>query len=366
MAKSRKKPASTISYRDALLMVSPGTPIREAIFAILQSGNGALLCIGDTKVLADLSEGGVELNATYTPQLLYELCKMDGAIILNEDGQKIVYANRFLKPDDTIPTDETGTRHRAAERLAKQANCLVIAVSERRGSVTLYVNDRKHVLDNIATLLNKATQAVQTLEKYINALTTAASDLSAREFEDMVTIFDVCKAVQRIEMVRRIAHEIEPYILELGTEGRLIKMQLQELIIPLEDAELVIKDYFRGKPGVTYATVRERIGEISADDLLNLDNISQAMGYGASMKAVDMYLTPRGYRMLTLTRRLTPQIIENLVARFNSFQQIMRAPKEELCEVEGVGEVLAERIRLSLNSLRNQLAFDRGRRSHEP
>jgi len=361
MARPKKK-TGKVSYRDALTMVSPGTPLREGLFAILQSDNGALICIGNPKRLAELSEGGIELRADCTPQLLYELSKMDGAIILNEDASGILYANRFLTPDDRIATDETGTRHRAAERLAKQANCVVIAVSERRGSVTLYVSDTKHVLDSIPTLLNKATQAVQTLEKYILALGAATTDLSAREFEDMVTIFDVCKVIQRYEMAVRIAKEVEPYIVELGTEGRLIEMQLKELIIPLDDAELVIKDYWRSKAGATHENVQERISEISQQDLLNLGSISQALGYGMNLKTIDTYLSPRGHRLLRLTRRLTPQVIENLVEKFGSLQQIMRAPKEELCEVEGVGEVLAERVRGSLNSLRNQLAFDRVRR----
>ncbi len=357
-----KRKSGRIAYRDALLMVSPGTDIREAIFAILQSRNGALICIGDPKALADISEGGVELNAQATPQLMYELCKMDGAIILNEDATRILYANRFLKPDVSIATDETGTRHRAAERVAKKAKCMVVAVSERRASVTLYVHDVKHVLDSIPTLLNKATQAIQTLEKYLAALKQATTELSAREFEDMVTIFDVCSTVQRYEMVVRIANEIEPYILELGTEGRLIAMQLAELVIPLVDAELVIKDYYRAREGVPFEVIKERISEISQQEILILSNISQAMGYGGNLKNIDTYLSPRGFRLLKETRRLTPQIIENLVARFGSLQQIMRSSKEELVEVEGVGEVLAERIKLSLNSLRNQLAFDRGRR----
>ncbi len=361
MAKAKSKTGQEL-YKEALLMVSPGTPLRDALFAILQSRNGALICIGDPKKLGDLSEGGIELDAPTKPQLVYELSKMDGAIILNDDASRILYANRFIKPDVSIPTDETGTRHRAAERLAKQAKCLVVAVSERRASVTLYMHDRKHVLDTIPTLLNKAMQAIQTLEKYMRALRQAALDLSTREFEDMVTIFDVCSTVQRYELVVRIAAEIEPYILELGTEGRLIEMQLKELTLPLDEAELVIKDYYRAKQGVTYEDVLTRISEISQQDLLNLSAISQALGYGSNLRNTDTYLSPRGYRLLTQTRRLTPQIIENLVARFGSLQQIMRAPKEELCEVEGVGEVLAERVRLSLNSLRNQLAFDRNRK----
>jgi diadenylate cyclase len=160
-------------------------------------------------------------------------------------------------------------------------------------------------------------------------------------------------------MVQRIAREIEPYLLELGTEGRLISLQLEELVIPVEEAELVTKDYYREKTGVTYEQVRDRVAELTQEDLLNLGGISQALGYGPNPRVIDTYLTPRGYRMLMSTHRLQPQIIDSLVQRFGSLQQIIRAPKEDLVAVEGVGEVLAERVRVSLNLLRNQLALDR-------
>jgi len=359
MKRVRKRKSAQDAFREALHMISPGTRIREAISAILQSGTGALIGIGDPKRLSELSEGGVKVDAPCTPQLLYELAKMDGALILNKDGTRIVYANRFLKPDTSIPSDETGTRHRAAERMARQAQCIVVAVSEQRSGVTLYVHDVKHVMDNIPTLLNKATQTIQTLEKYMSVLGQTLQELSIREFQDMVTIFDVCKAVQRTEMVVRIAREIEPYLLELGTEGRLISLQLQELLGPVEEAELIIKDYYRQKGGATYEQVRDKIAALPQSDLLNLGGISQALGYGPNPRTIDTYLTPRGYRILTTTHRLTPQIIEHLVERFGSLQQIVRAPKEDLVEVEGVGEVLAERIRVSVNLLRSQLALDR-------
>jgi diadenylate cyclase len=340
-------------------MISPGTPLREALSAILQSRNGALICMGDPKRLSDLSEGGVKVDTPCTPQILYELSKLDGALILNKDASRIIYANRILKPDTTIPSNETGTRHRAAERIARQARCAVIALSERRGSVTLYVHDIKHVMDTIPTLLNKAAQAIQTLEKYINVLNQTMHELSVREFQDMVTIFDVCRAVQRCEMVVRIAKEIEPYLVELGIEGRLIALQLQELIIPVEEAELVIKDYYREKPGLTFEQVRQKISDLSQTDLLNLGSISQGLGYGPTPRTVDSYLLPRGFRILSTTHRLPPQIIENLIKRFGTLQQIIRAPKEELDAVDGVGEVLAERVRVSLNLLRSQLALDK-------
>jgi diadenylate cyclase len=354
----RKKDEARDAFREAILMIAPGTPHRDAISAIIQAGTGALLCFGDPKVLAELSEGGVQLDEPMTPQLLYELSKMDGAIILNEDGSRILFANRFLKPDPRIPSQETGTRHRAAQRIAEQAKCVVIAVSQRRSSVTLYVHDRRHVLDSIPTLMNKAIQALQTLEKYMTVLRQALQELTVRELQGMVTIFDVCRAVQRMEMVYRIADEIEPYLLELGTEGRLLELQMKELLQPLDEAGLVIQDYYKEKPGVTLETVRKKIRELSQQDLLDLNNICQALGYGPNMRNVDAYLSPRGFRVLTSTHRLPGQIIENLVQKFGTLQAIVHAPKEELCTVDGVGEILAERVRVSLALLHNQLGLE--------
>lgn len=354
----KKKVGGEEALREALAMIAPGTLFREAISACIQAGTGALLCIGDPKLLSDLSEGGVALDAPVTPQLIYELSKMDGALIFNRDGSRILFANRFLKPDANIPSEETGTRHRTAQRLADQAKCIVIAVSQRRSTVTLYVHDVRHLLESIGAVVNKAIQAIQTLEKYLSVLRQAMQELTTREFQDVVTIFDVCKAVQRNEMVVRIAKEIEPYIVELGTEGRLIELQLKELIMPVEEAQLVVRDYYRAKPGLSHEDVQARIAEITQQELLHLGSISQALGYGPNPRAIDTYLSPRGYRVLTATHRLPNQVVEALVERFGTLQKVIRAPKDELCTVDGVGEVLAERVRVSLNLLRQQLALD--------
>ncbi len=359
MEPTRKRKTNEDVYREALLLISPGTRIREAISSILQSRTGALLCFGDPQRLGELSEGGVKLEAPCTPQLLYELSKMDGAIILTKDASQIVYANRFLKPDTSIASNETGTRHRAAERIARQGKCMAVAVSERRASVTLYIHNMKHVMDSIPTLLNKAWQVIQTLEKYIMVLKETLQELTIREFQDMVTIFDVCGAVQRYEMVLRIAREVDPYILELGTEGRLIALQVRELMLPVEQAELVVKDYYRERTGAACDQMRAKIAEMTQSELLNMGAISQSLGYGSNPRSIDTYLSPRGYRVLTTTHRLPAQIIDNLVDRFGSLKEILRAPKDELDAVEGVGAVLAERVRVSLDLLRSQLALDR-------
>jgi len=358
MGEKRRKSEEDI-YRHAIQMISPGTQIREAISLILQSRTGALLCFGPPKRMSDLSEGGVQVDAPCYPQLLYELAKMDGAILLNHDGTRILFANRFLRPRSSIPTSETGTRHISAERMARQARCIVVAVSERRNSVTLYVGERKHVMDTLPTLLNRAAQVLQTIERFIDALNESLEDLSMREFQDMVTIFDVCRTIQRWERVRRGAAEMEPYLLELGTEGRLVEMQLRELMLSASAAELVVRDFYRDIGKGSYVQIVERLAALDENDMLKLGNISQILGYGPNPRTVDTYLSSRGYRILTQTNRLVPQIIDNLVARFATLQQILRAPKEDLVRVEGVGEVLADRIRSGLNLLQNQLALER-------
>lgn len=352
----RKVMTENEAFRTALQMIAPGTQIREAISAILQSRMGGLLCFGNPARLSRLSEGGVKLDAEMTPQLLYELSKMDGAIILNAEGTRILYANRFLKPSPNLPSIETGTRHRAAQRFAAQAKCVVLALSQRRASVTLYCHSKRYTLDSVQTLVNKGAQTLQTLEKYVDTLRKTMNELTVRELGDVVTIFDVCRVLQRAEMVNRIQKEIEPILLELGTEGRLLQLQLQETVQPLKEAALVIRDYYKERPGVTAETVAERISALNAEELMNLGSISQILGYGPNLRSVDSYMTPRGYHILHAINRLSSPIIDNLVRQFGSLKAIMAASKEQLVEVEGVGEVLAERIRSGLNLLTNQLS----------
>ena len=342
----------------SLRKVAPGTPLREGLSYILQGGTGGLVVVSSSPKVRALSEGGVKINCEFEPTLIYELAKMDGAIFVDKDVSRIISANTFLVPDDTIPSAETGTRHRAAQRLAKQTGEMVIAISQRRSTLTLYVGDTKHVMDNIATLLNKASQALQTLEKYKATLDRVLVELSVRELEDLVTIYDVVRAVQRTEMVLRIVKEIEYYIVELGVQGRLLEMQLREFEDSINEGLMVIRDYFRDKEIRNEKEVLKRLNKFSTMEILNLGNISNALGYGLNISAVDDYLAPRGYRILTKTHRLPRPVIENLVNTFNNLRAIIQAPHDRLIAVEGMGDVRAEKLKEGLKLLRNQLIFD--------
>ncbi len=345
-------------FLEAIRKLAPGTALREGLSYIIQGGTGGLIVVSSSSKSRSLAEGGVKINTPFQPTLLYELAKMDGAIFVDKDVTRIVSANTFLAPDETIPSEETGTRHRAAQRFAEQTGEIVVAISQRRSSVTLYVGEIKHVMDTIATLLNKAGQALQTLEKYKATLDRLLVELSVRELEDLVTIFDVARTVQHTEMVLRIVKEIEYYIVELGSEGRLLEMQLRELEDSINEGIMVIRDYYRDKEIRSEKEVLSRLSKFSPMEILNLGNISNALGFGLNISAVDDYLVPRGYRILTKTHRLPRPVIENLVNTFNNLRAIIQAPREKLIAVEGMGGVRAEKLKEGLKLLRNQLIFD--------
>ncbi|MFI5359493.1 MAG: DNA integrity scanning diadenylate cyclase DisA [Halanaerobiales bacterium] len=348
---------------EILKMIAPGTVLREGLENVLRAKTGGLIVVGDSEEVLAIVDGGFNLNADLTPTRLYELAKMDGAMVLNSTADRILCANAQLIPDPTIPSEETGTRHRTAERVAKQTGSLVIAISQRRDIISLYLGNQKHVLEDIRVILSKANQALQTLERYRNVLDQALTNLSSLEFEDLVTISDVATVIQRAEMVLKIEREVRRYIIELGTEGRLINMQLQELIGDIKDEIiLLIRDYMASSSEENEKDPENLLYDLtnwSSDEMLSLNTISKALGHGGSMNALDSTVTPRGYRILRKIPRLPMPVIENLVNHFSNLQNIINASPDELDDVEGIGEVRAQAIKDGLRRLRDQVLLDR-------
>ncbi len=341
-----------------LKMVAPGTTLYEGLENILRARTGALIVVSDVEAVMKLVDGGFRINSELQPSTLYELAKMDGAIVLSSDARKILVANAHLTPDYLIPTTETGTRHRTGERMAIQTGELVIAISQRRNVITLYKGSQRYVIRDIGTILAKANQALQTLQKYKSVLEQSLSNLSALEFENLVTLSDVCTVVQRAEMVGRIADEIQRYIVELGTEGRLVSMQLDELMIDVQDeGHLVVRDYLKNETMGTESFFKE-LSSWDDDDLLELNSISRILGY-PNGTSLDLSLTTRGFRILGRIPRLPFPVIENLVKTFGILPKILEASTEELDEVEGIGEVRARTIKDGLRRLREQILLDR-------
>src|SRR3954469_1305907 len=298
----------------ALEMVAPGTAVREGIEHILHAHTGALICIGDSDELSFLYSGGVKLEIDYTPAMLYQLAKMDGAISLSENATKIQWANVQLMPDPTISSLETGTRHRTAERVSKQTSALVIAISADRSIVSLYLDGAKYILEDIPIVLAKANQALATLDKYRSRLDQVSMRLTALEFEGGATLHDVLTVLQRSELVTRMAVEIERYIVELGTEGRLIEMQLEEMLTGVAaDRSALVYDYMVDSSEPSFLGVMEALPRLPNQDLLDFGRLSELMGYDRKLNTLDFPVTPRGYRTLGRIPRLPQSIVDNVV-----------------------------------------------------
>ncbi len=343
----------------ALKMVASGTPLRDGIESILRGKMGALIMIGDSPQVMAIVEGGFKIDCEFTPAYLYELAKMDGAIVLSHDTRRILYANTQLVPNPLIPSWETGIRHRTAERTARQTGELVISISKRRGLITLYQGYSKYVLQDIGLLLVKANQALQTLEKYRMVLDKDLVSLSALEFENMVTVFEVTRVIQRSELVMRIVKEIEGYINELGVEGRLVSMQMHELVVNVEAEILwIIQDYAVRPAEKTPRQIREHLDRWSPEELTDLVAIGRCLGYGATTGTLDLPVSARGYRILQKVPRLPTLIIENLVEHFGDLSTILRASMDDLDEVEGIGEVRARAIKNGLKRLQEQVILE--------
>lgn len=346
---------------EALKMLAPGTSLREGLENILRAKTGGLIVIGDDKEISNIVDGGFYINIDFSTSYLYELAKMDGAIILSSDAKKILYANAQLIPDPSIPSSETGIRHRTAERVARQTGWTVISISQRRNVITIYKGYSKHVIQDTNKVLTKANQAIQTLERYKQVLDQAMISLSALEFEDLVTLHDVATVLQRTEMVMRVVEEIDKFINELGTEGRLVNMQLEELLENVEaDGKNVIRDYMVAQDTSAYEEINQKIKSLTSEELLDLHNIGRLLGYSGSLdNLLDMPVSPKGYRILNKIPRLPGAVVQNLIKRFKGFQNILKASIDELDDVEGIGEVRARAIKEGLRRIQEQVLMDR-------
>jgi diadenylate cyclase len=344
----------------ALEMVAPGTAVREGIDDIVHARTGGLIVLGDPDEIAFLFSGGIKLDIDYAPALLYQLAKMDGAIALNQNATKIAWANVQLMPDPTILSSETGTRHRTAERVSKQTDALVIAISQRRDVVSLYVDGQKYILEEIPAVLAKANQALATLDKYRSRLDQVSTRLTALEFEGGVTLHDVLTVLQRAELVARMAVEIERYIVELGTEGRLIEMQLEETTVGVAaDKAALLHDYLAVPRDDAFAVALDGIARLTHQDLLDFGRLAELLGYDRKVNTLDYPVSPRGYRILGRIPRLPKLVVQNIVREFRGLDEILAATDPELESVEGVGEIRAKDIREGLRRLQEINLVDR-------
>jgi diadenylate cyclase len=344
--------------RAALAAVAPGTALRDGLERILRGQTGGLVVLGYDSSVEELCSGGFELDVEFSAPRLRELAKMDGAIVLSSGDHRIVRAAVHLVPDSRIPSDEAGTRHRTAQRVSRQTRFPVVAISKSMRIIAVYLDGVRHVLEESATILSKANQALATLERYKLRLDEVTGALSALEIEDLVTLRDMAATVQRLEMVRRIAGEIEDYVAELGTDGRLIALQLDELIAGQEEERvLIVRDYLRARDR-DYADVLRDLDALSAVDLLDLSAVAEVLGH-APATSLDGPVSPRGFRLLSKVPRLPGGVIDRLVEHFGTLQKLLAASIDDLQSVGGVGEARARTVREGLSRVAESSILER-------
>ena len=345
---------------EAIAKVAPGSELRQAVDDVIRSHEGALIVVGDPAELSFLYSGGIRLDAPFRPQLLYELAKMDGAIIVDAAVKRLAWANVQLMPDPTIPSDETGTRHRTAERVAKQTGALVVSVSQQRETVTVFVGQFRHQLDPVADVLAKTNQALGTLETYRQRLEQVLTRLTALEFQNAVVLDDVLVVLQRAEMTSRMAERIRRDCVELGSEGRMIRLQLEELVgeVPGE-RDAIVRDYHATDSGPEATLALAGLRALGYEELLEFGRLAEPLGYDRGINPLDHSVSPRGYRILSHIPRLPEAVVARVVGDLGSLDSVVRASQRELEAVEGVGAVRAREIREGLRRLQEHNLVDR-------
>jgi diadenylate cyclase len=357
---SEDDPRRDVHLLEAIAKVAPGTELRQAVDDVIRSHEGALIVVGDPNELAFLYSGGIRLDAPFRAQLLYELAKMDGAIIVDTSIRRLAWANVQLMPDPTIPSDETGTRHRTAERVAKQTGALVVSVSQQRETVTVFVGQARYQLDPVADVLAKTNQALGTLETYRQRLEQVLTRLTALEFQNAVVLDDVLVVLQRAEMTSRMAERITRDCVELGSEGRLIRLQLEELVgdVPAE-RDAIVRDYHAAGAGDEATAALADLRGLSYGELLEFGRLAELLDFERNVNPLDHSVAPRGYRVLSHIPRLPEPLVRRVVGDLGSLDAVVRASQRELEAVEGVGAVRAREIREGLRRLQEHNLVDR-------
>ncbi len=333
--------------RDALARVAPGTPLRDGIDRVVRAQAGALLVLDDGPDVLSICSGGFLVDAPYSPQRLSELAKMDGAIIISVDGGRIARANVHLVPDPTVPTSETGTRHRTAERVARSLAVPVVSASEEMGVINVYAGGGKRQLQEVGRLLERANQALQTLERYKKRLDDSIANLTAVEVEDVATLRDVASVVQRGEMVHRIADEIETMIVELGVDARLLRLQLDELYGEIDnELELVVADYVADDHTASETLIE--MSRLTDDEVHDQRLAANALHRVADSTDLNQSVAPRGLRLLNRTGRLDANSAAVIAGHFNGLSKLQRATIDELSSIDGVDAATAADVRETL------------------
>ncbi|MBO0824494.1 MAG: DNA integrity scanning diadenylate cyclase DisA [Actinobacteria bacterium] len=338
-------------------MVAPGTPLRDGLDRIVRGNTGALIVLGYDSGVQEICSGGFELDTEFSATRLRELAKMDGAIVLDQAATRILRAAVQLIPDPGLPTQESGTRHRSAERAARQTGFPVISVSKSMRTVAVFSGGERYVLQDTAALLARAHQELATLERHRRRLEDAARALTGLEIEDRATVAEIAVVAQQAELVSRVSDEITGYLVELGTDGGLLGLQLEELTAGTRrERELLRRDYQRA-PQVSADESGDRLAALSAGELLDLGSVAAAIGLEEASPGG--HASPHGYRLLGQIPRLPEAAADRLVEHFGSLQKVLSASAQDLRAVPGLDRAAAATVRDGLSRIAEAALVER-------
>ncbi len=337
------------SISETLERLAPGTPMRRALERIIQQGKGGLVVLGDGAPVSEVSSGGFALvGATFTPARLAELSKMDGGIVLDDSwGAILAVAVHFL-PDGSIPTDETGARHRTAERMAEQTGKPVVAVSEGRRVATLFYEGQKIELATPTEVAAYVNQELQSLDRLRSRLDEAEAKLIRVEVAGLATYRSAVTVLQRAELVERLGQVVEARTLTLGEEGRIVVLQLHDLLGGVDwTTRAVLQDYLKPLRARAVDRAVSRLRALSGTDLEDPSRVGKELGF----PDLDDPADPRGFRILSQLGRLPDSVREDIIRHFGSLSKLLTADEESLLRVEGVGETRAGQLKAFFDRL---------------
>ncbi len=337
-------------YRRYRALLAPGTPLREGLERIRAGRTGALVVLGNNKAIEQISTGGFKIEADFTPTALRELAKMDGGLVVDDQLSTIIRAGVHFTPSGDLPTIETGTRHRTADRISLQTNVPVVTVSASMSTIALFMAGLRYPIESTEQILVRAEQALATLQRYRDRLEAGARQLNVLEIDHSVAVGDVVKAVQPLALLRRLAEELEGYVDALGVDGRLLGLQLFELTQGVDQMATLLEVDYRSDayPGFRL----DRMRHLPTGDLLDAPTVAEAIGLGEDL---DDHLESRGYRLISQTAQMTTELAGRLLEHFGSLQAMFGASQSELAEVPGVGKARARAIRDGLGRLSDSL-----------
>ena len=333
----------------------PGEPLRKGVDLIADKKSGGLIVIGSSNKLEKISSGGINLkNCSYTPEMLSELAKMDGAVIVDENVSAILKANVHLNPSDNLQTSETGTRHRTAERVSAETNLKVIAVSEESSAIKVFHNMKVIELEEPAMILGRVNESLQSVDRMRRRFDEVLLQLGELEMEDTITNQQVLTVIQRGELLIRLANQVKNEAENLGEEAGIVMIQIESLESGVEyTLSLVLKDHL---PSKKYRNIKKAKSEISNMTYEELNTISY-LGAILMMQPLDEISTPRGYRVLARLPGLPDNLHDPLIKKFKTLPKLLGASTDKLFQVDGIGRNRAQQLRDYFDTLLKNIGF---------